>query len=92
MTLGSHGFAVRVPRPELYTLFKYIVREERKKPAKNEKDLETTQQMTPFLMDREDGRVGLEPHHLRWRVALQSSCRGLQGLAFHRPINSIKIE
>lgn len=59
LTLSYQGFAVRVPRPELYTLFKFIVHEERKKPAKKEKDLDTAQQMTRFLMESEDGRAGL---------------------------------
>lgn len=45
------GFDVCVPRPELYTLFKFIVHEQRKNPAKKEKDLDTAQQMTRFLME-----------------------------------------
>lgn len=59
LTLSYLGFSVRVPRPELYTLFKFIVHEQRKKPAKKEKDLDTAQQMTRFLMESEDGRAGL---------------------------------
>ncbi len=59
MTLYYHGFAVRVPRPELYTLFKFIVHEERKNPAKKEKDLDTAQQLARFLMESESGRAGL---------------------------------
>jgi hypothetical protein len=59
LILEYKGLAVRVPRPELYTLFKFIVHEQRKKPAKKEKDLETAQQMTRFLMDSAEGRDGL---------------------------------
>lgn len=59
LTLSYQGYAVRVPRPELYTLFKFIVHEERKKPAKREKDLDTAQQMARFLMESEEGRAGL---------------------------------
>jgi hypothetical protein len=59
ITLNYQGFTVRVPRPELYTLFKFIVHEERKNPAKKEKDLATAQQMARFLMENEEGRAGL---------------------------------
>ncbi len=59
MSIVYQGFTLRVPRPELYTLFKFIVHEQRKNPAKKEKDLQTAQQMTYFLMDREEGRVGM---------------------------------
>lgn len=59
LNLSYQGFFVRVPRPELYTLFKFIVHEKRKNPAKKEKDLETAQQMARFLMDSEEGRAGL---------------------------------
>jgi hypothetical protein len=60
ITLNYHGVAVRVPRPELYTLFKFIVHEERKNPVKMEKDLATAQQMAIFLMESEEGRAGLK--------------------------------
>ena len=59
MTLNYQGFSVRVQRPELYTLFKFIVHEERRNPAKKEKDLDTAQQMARYLMESEDGRAGL---------------------------------
>ncbi len=59
VTLSYQGIAVRVPRPELYTLFKFIVHELRKKPAKKEKDLDTAQQMTRFLMESAEGKTGL---------------------------------
>jgi hypothetical protein len=53
------GFVVRVPRPELYTLFKFIVHTERKNPVKKAKDLLTAQQMADFLMLSEEGRQSL---------------------------------
>ena len=53
------GFTIRVPRPELYTLFKYIVHAERKNPAKKVKDLSTAQRMSDFLMKSETGLQGL---------------------------------
>ena len=52
-------FTVRVPRPELYTLFKFIVHAERKNPAKQAKDLATAQQLSDFLLKSEEGQAGL---------------------------------
>lgn len=57
--MSYHGFAVRVPRPELYTLFKFIVHAERKNPAKQLKDLATAQRLSDFLLKMEIGRQGL---------------------------------
>ena len=53
------GFTVRVPRPELYTMFKYIVHAERKNPVKQVKDLATAQRLSDFFMGNEEGRQGL---------------------------------
>jgi hypothetical protein len=53
------GFTVRVPRPELYTLFKFIVHAERKNPAKRAKDLATAQRLSDFLLKSDQGQQGL---------------------------------
>ncbi|HLP41416.1 MAG TPA: GSU2403 family nucleotidyltransferase fold protein [Fibrobacteria bacterium] len=57
--MSCHGFTVRVPRPELYTLFKFIVHAERKNPVKQVKDLATAQRLSDFLRKSEEGRRGL---------------------------------
>jgi hypothetical protein len=59
VAMSYGGFTVRVPRPELYTMFKYIVHAERKNPVKQVKDLATAQRLADFFMGSEAGRQGL---------------------------------
>lgn len=59
VSMTYRGVTVRVPRPELYTLFKYIVHAERKNPAKQAKDLATAQRLSDFFLKNEEGKKGL---------------------------------
>jgi hypothetical protein len=60
MLLDYKGLSIRAPRPELYTLYKFIVHAERKNPLKRDKDLQTAQQMARFLMDKPETLEGLK--------------------------------
>jgi hypothetical protein len=53
------GFTVKVPRPEIYAMFKFIVHAERKNPAKKVKDLATAKALADYLMQSEAGKQGL---------------------------------
>jgi len=60
MELSYKGLTVRLPRPEIYTLLKFIVHEERKNPEKKDKDLQTAKQLGLYLIGHENHKKSLQ--------------------------------
>lgn len=60
ITLTYKGCRVRLPRPEIYTLKKFLIHEKRVNELKKEKDLRTAQEMSELLLSHEENKLNLK--------------------------------
>ncbi|MFC1584660.1 GSU2403 family nucleotidyltransferase fold protein [Fibrobacterota bacterium] len=54
INLEHKGCNIKLPRPEVFTLKKFLIHEKRLNPLKKEKDLATAQQMGRLLLSRDE--------------------------------------
>ena len=80
MKASYSGISINVPEPTAYVLHKFIVSDRRKKPFKQEKDIETARQLGEYLLDQESQRNKMREIYLsmpeKWKKDLIKIVKG----------------